>query len=251
MACSAVGSGEASLEHFGSGDDLTSRLWLYLGASQVVLRQCRRCNRLRFDPWVGKIPWRRKWQPPPVLLPGKFHGQRKLVATAHGVTKSRTWLSTQHIHHSFYNTSLPCLGKLHFCTSSRSLSPDLGQAAIHLINWPISKAPSVEYSGLPSFARKEMYHLQSSSVCQGHSCPCSIFHVPIRNQGRYYYFHFWVKISELFWKKLQSIEWQHNTQCLSKYSWLMKVLSESWRPLFPLPGQPNQNIWRRSPGACM
>jgi len=29
-----------------------------------------------FDPWVGKIPWRRKWQPTPVLLPGKSHGQR-------------------------------------------------------------------------------------------------------------------------------------------------------------------------------
>ena len=24
-----------------------------------------------FDPWVGKIPWRRKWQPTPVLLPGE------------------------------------------------------------------------------------------------------------------------------------------------------------------------------------
>ena len=30
----------------------------------------------RFDPWVRKIPWRRKWQPSPVLLPGKFHGLR-------------------------------------------------------------------------------------------------------------------------------------------------------------------------------
>ena len=38
--------------------------------------QCRRC---RFDPWVGKIPWRRKWKPPPVFLPGEFHGQRSLV----------------------------------------------------------------------------------------------------------------------------------------------------------------------------
>ena len=28
---------------------------------------------------VGKIPWRRKWQPPPVFLPGKFHGQRSLA----------------------------------------------------------------------------------------------------------------------------------------------------------------------------
>ena len=31
------------------------------------------------DPWVGKIPWRRKWQPTPVFLPGKFHGQRSQV----------------------------------------------------------------------------------------------------------------------------------------------------------------------------
>ena len=41
--------------------------------------QCRRCKRHRFDPWVGKIPWRKKWKPTPVLLPGKFHGQRSLV----------------------------------------------------------------------------------------------------------------------------------------------------------------------------
>ena len=32
-----------------------------------------------FDPWVGKIPWRRKWQFTPGLLPGKSHGQRSLV----------------------------------------------------------------------------------------------------------------------------------------------------------------------------
>ena len=38
--------------------------------------QCRRCE---LDPWVGKIPWRRKWQPTPVFLLGKSHGQRSLV----------------------------------------------------------------------------------------------------------------------------------------------------------------------------
>ena len=37
------------------------------------------CRVPRFDPWVGKIPWRRKWQPSPVLLSGKSHGQRSLV----------------------------------------------------------------------------------------------------------------------------------------------------------------------------
>ena len=38
-----------------------------------------RCRRSRFDPWVRKIPWSRKWQPTPVFLPGKFHEQRTLV----------------------------------------------------------------------------------------------------------------------------------------------------------------------------
>ena len=40
---------------------------------------CLQCRRPRFDPWVGKIPWRRKWQPTPVLLSGKSHGERILV----------------------------------------------------------------------------------------------------------------------------------------------------------------------------
>ena len=33
----------------------------------------------RFNPWVGKMPWRREWQPTPVFLPGEFHGQKSLV----------------------------------------------------------------------------------------------------------------------------------------------------------------------------
>ena len=40
---------------------------------------CLQCGRPGFDPWVGKILWRREWQPTPVLLPGKSHGQRSLV----------------------------------------------------------------------------------------------------------------------------------------------------------------------------
>ena len=41
--------------------------------------QCRRRKRCRFDPWVRKIPWRRKCQPTPVFLPGESHGQRSLA----------------------------------------------------------------------------------------------------------------------------------------------------------------------------
>jgi len=40
--------------------------------------QCRRHKRCKFNPWVGKIPWRRKGQPVPVFLPRKSHGQRSL-----------------------------------------------------------------------------------------------------------------------------------------------------------------------------
>ena len=40
--------------------------------------QCRGHKRRGLDPWVGKIPWSRNWQPAPVFLPGKSHGQGSL-----------------------------------------------------------------------------------------------------------------------------------------------------------------------------
>ena len=49
--------------------------------------QCRRHKRCVFDPWVGKIPWHRKWQPTPVFLPGESHGQRHLVGYSPWVYK--------------------------------------------------------------------------------------------------------------------------------------------------------------------
>ena len=57
-------------------------------------RICLQCRRPRFDPWVGKSPWRRAWQPTPVFLSGESHGQRR--ATVQGVSKSQTWLSDSH-----------------------------------------------------------------------------------------------------------------------------------------------------------
>ena len=49
-----------------------------------------------FDPWEGKIPWRRKWQPPPVFLPGEFHGQRSLTGYSLWFFKNSTWLTNTH-----------------------------------------------------------------------------------------------------------------------------------------------------------
>ena len=53
--------------------------------------QCKICG---FNPCFRKIPWRRKWQPTPVYLPGKPHGQKSLWATVHGAAKTWTWVST-------------------------------------------------------------------------------------------------------------------------------------------------------------
>ena len=47
---------------------------------------------VQFNPWVGKIPWRREWLHTPVLWPGEFHGQRSLAATEHGFVKSQPHL---------------------------------------------------------------------------------------------------------------------------------------------------------------
>ena len=54
------------------------------------------CRRHEFNPWVGKMPWSRKWQPTPVFLPGKSHGQRSLVdysPPGHGESDTTKWLS--------------------------------------------------------------------------------------------------------------------------------------------------------------
>ena len=50
-------------------------------------------GRSGLNPWVGKIPWRRKWQPTPVFLPGESQGQRSLLGAVYGVTQSRTRLT--------------------------------------------------------------------------------------------------------------------------------------------------------------
>ena len=47
---------------------------VFPGGIAIKNPPAKRCS---FDPWVGKIPWRRKWQPTPVFLPEEFHGQEE------------------------------------------------------------------------------------------------------------------------------------------------------------------------------
>ena len=55
----------------------------YLQAATFLVAQCLRvcwqCRRYRLDPWVGKITWKRKWQPTPIFLHEKSDGQRSLA----------------------------------------------------------------------------------------------------------------------------------------------------------------------------
>ena len=53
--------------------------WCFPGGSEGKASVCLQCRRPGFNPLVGKIPWRRKWQPNPVLWPGEFHGHRSLA----------------------------------------------------------------------------------------------------------------------------------------------------------------------------
>ena len=53
--------------------------WVNLPGGSNGKSVCLKCGRPGFNRWVGKILWRRKWQPIPVLLLGKFHGWRNLV----------------------------------------------------------------------------------------------------------------------------------------------------------------------------
>ena len=58
------------------------------------LRTCLQCRKHGSNPWVGKIPWRRAWQPTPVFLPGGSHRQRSLAGySTWGCKTVKTWLS--------------------------------------------------------------------------------------------------------------------------------------------------------------
>ena len=99
--------------------------------------QCRRC---RFDPWVGKIPWRRKWQPTPVFLPGKSCGERSLEGySPWGLKKSDNteWITT---------TECLCLmGHVHWFQCHCMLkTPSVLCAHIDISDWSWNEAEAVK-----------------------------------------------------------------------------------------------------------
>ena len=87
------------------GHDLTTKErerdfndWGFPGGSVCKESACDegdhlQCRRPGFISWVGKIPWRRKWPPTPVFLPGESQGQKSLAGYSPRVHKSQTQLS--------------------------------------------------------------------------------------------------------------------------------------------------------------
>ena len=67
----------------------------------VLPRAHLQCGGPGFSPWVRKIPWRRKWQPTPVFLPGEFHGQRSLVGYSPWGRKESDTTERLHFHFRF------------------------------------------------------------------------------------------------------------------------------------------------------
>ena len=101
-------------------------LWLTVGfsrrhGSKESTCQYRRSKTCRFNPWVGKIPWRREWQPTPVFLPGKFHGESILAGYnpwGHKELDTTEWLSTHTLLKilCMYAKSCPTLGDTMDCS---------------------------------------------------------------------------------------------------------------------------------------
>ena len=65
-----------------------------------------RCKRRRLDSWLRKIPWRRAWQPTPVLVPGKSHWQKSLIGCSPWGHKESDMTERLHFHFS-----LSCIGE--------------------------------------------------------------------------------------------------------------------------------------------
>ena len=75
-------------------------IWSFPGGTSGKESTCQ-CKRQGFDSWVEEIPWKRKWQTTSVFLPGKFHGQRRLVGYSpwgHQAFDMSEQLST-HVHY--------------------------------------------------------------------------------------------------------------------------------------------------------
>ena len=125
---------------------------------------CRRCE---FDPWVWKIPWRRKWQPTPVCLPGESHGQRSSVGYSpqgHKESDTTEWL---HFHFIiFFPLWLSFFKNFYFYFI-------LLYNAVLVLPYIDVNQPRVYMSSQSCTPLPSPYHLSGSSPCTSPKHPVS------------------------------------------------------------------------------
>ena len=117
-----------------------------------------------FDPWVRKIPLRRKWQPTPIFLPGKSRGQRNLVGYNPWVTKESNmtkWLSRGYLPW-LPVTALHSWNRAWSCWQLKAIcwwpSPHLVSKAVWVLHWRVyhSLLPVLYFSILKKGLTKTM-----------------------------------------------------------------------------------------------
>ena len=80
-----------------------------------------RCRRHEFGSWVGKIPWRRKWQPTPVFLLGESHGQRSLAGSSLWGHKGLDRIEHGHMLLTTYMPGVTYINNLHILPWGRTI----------------------------------------------------------------------------------------------------------------------------------
>ena len=102
---------------------------------------CLQCGRPGFNLWVRKIPWRRKWQPTPVLLPGKFHWWRSLVGYSPWGHKESDMTEQFHFHwKKSYDKSTQCIEKQRHHPADEGLyRHSYGLSSSHIWMWELNR----------------------------------------------------------------------------------------------------------------
>ena len=119
---------------------------------------CLQCRRPGFDPWVGKILWRRKWQPTPVLLSGKLHGLGSLVGYSPWDHKESD--KTEQLQ---LLPGSPSIQPLLSWSPNSSAYYGVHTNVVHVVWWPMTRAPvSFFGSGLLVLTA----HYSTTSGCQ-------------------------------------------------------------------------------------
>ena len=118
-----------------------------------------------FDSWVGKIPWRRKWQSTPALLPGKSHGRRSLTGYSPGGCKESDTTEQINFHFQSFPASGPCPMSWLFASGGQSVG---ASASALVLPMSIQSWFPLGWTSLISLLSKGLSKVFSTTTVQKH-----------------------------------------------------------------------------------